>query len=399
MGNKIGRNDLCSCGSGKKFKTCCILLAATSSSSALKVSDFELHKLRQLEGVVIDKHLIPYATQKLPPDIAKSALSECLPEDLPADIDKGLLFSNFFIPWFLFSWVPVDNFNIKQFDAEATIAQNYLKTHSNRLNSIERRFIKAMHTTYYSFYSILEIELDKKLIVKDILLGTTHTIKERQGTHHLKRGDIIFSRILTIDEQSIFIGMAPYIVQMRFHQDLIDFKRWLIEENDAKDLTSKELRDVFALAVLDYFFELMKRSFSQQMPIFCNTDGDLIQFSKSRFKLSISPQEALKKLLPLTLSKNPQEFLNDAKLDKTGKIKKIEIPWLKKGNKQNKSWDNTIMGHIIIENNKLILETNSDKRTEKGKKLLSKYLGEFIVFQQTLIESPEQKLKSSYKPH
>ena len=141
----------------------------------------------------------------------------------------------------------------------------------------------------------------------------------------------------------------------------------------------------------------MKRSFSQQMPILCNTDGELIQFSKSRFKLSISPEKALKVLLPLTLSKDIQEFLNEAELDKTGHVKKIEAPWLKKGNKQNKSWDNTVMGHITIEEEKLTLETNSEKRTQQGKKLLSKYLGEFIVFQQTLIESPEQKLKSSYK--
>lgn len=177
---------------------------------------------------------------------------------------------------------------------------------------------------------------------------------------------------------------------------MIDFKRWLIEENDDKDLIFEDLRDVFELDLLEYFFALIERSF-KQTPILCNTDGELLQFSKSRFKLSISPEEALRMLLPLTLSKDSQEFLNEATLDKAGKIKKLEFPWLKKGNKQNKSWDNTVMGHITIEQDKLSLETNSENRTQKGKKLLSKYLGEFIVFQQTLIESPEQKLKSSDK--
>ena len=55
------------------------------------------------------------------------------------------------------------------------------------------------------------------------------------------------------------------------------------------------------------------------------------------------------------------------------------------------------MGHITIREHKLILETNSDKRTQKGKKLLTKYLGEDIVFQQTLMETPDQKIKSA--PH
>lgn len=55
------------------------------------------------------------------------------------------------------------------------------------------------------------------------------------------------------------------------------------------------------------------------------------------------------------------------------------------------------MGHITIRENKLILETNSDKRTQKGKKLLTKYLGENIIFQQTLMETPDQKIKSTPK--
>ncbi len=52
------------------------------------------------------------------------------------------------------------------------------------------------------------------------------------------------------------------------------------------------------------------------------------------------------------------------------------------------------MGHVTIAENKLILETNSEKRTQKGKKLLSKYQGDKIHFQQTLMETPEQKAKT-----
>ena len=58
-----------------------------------------------------------------------------------------------------------------------------------------------------------------------------------------------------------------------------------------------------------------------------------------------------------------------------------------------------LLGHISIEKDKLILETNSEKRTHKGKKLLTKYLGRAISFQQTLIETPEQKLQSLPAPN
>jgi len=393
MSEKIGRNDVCYCGSGKKFKKCCL----QQSLKCLDVPDEEWRNLRQLEGIVIDKHLTPYATQELPADVIRLALDDCFPEDLPEDLDQELLFSHFFIPWFLFNWIPLEEFDVKGFDPDKTVSQNYLQMHGNSLNSVERCFIEAMNHTYYSFYSVLEVELEKKLVVKDIMLGITHTIKERQGTYMLKRGDIVFSRILTLANQSIFIGMMPFTLPVGYQHDLIDFKDWLIEENKVQELTPEILRESSDTELCDYFFGLIQSAFSKQFPTLVNTDGELMQFSKSYFKLTVKPEEALRCLLPLTLSKDAEGFLRDAKRSESGVVQKIEIPWLKKGNKKHQNWDNTVMGHITLQANKLMLETNSEERNQRGKKLLDKYLGDAIHFQKTLIESPEQKLKSMPK--
>jgi hypothetical protein len=392
MNKKIGRNDPCPCGSGKKYKKCCLI----SMSCTAEVSDFEWYKLRQLEGRIFDRHLIPYAIQELPDDVIEFAIHDCIPDNLPNALNKELLFNNFFLPWFLFNWIPYENFglNHNQFNPELTLAQNYIKAHGYKLNKEEKRFIEVMNQSYYSFYSVLQVELNRSLLIKDILLGLTHTIKERQGTHQLKRGDIIFSRILTIGDQSIFIGMAPFIVPTDYHNVLLDFKEWLIEENDKHDLTPEALHYDFDITLLDYFFEIMGSAYNRPSPTLVNTDGDLLQFSRTYFKLAMTPEEALNRLLPMTLSDDSKQFLRDAKYTKTGEIKHIEFSWLKKGNKRHKSWDNTILGHISIEQGRLILETNSERRTQNGKKLLTKYLGKAISFQQTLIESPEKKLQS-----
>ncbi|MBM3887262.1 hypothetical protein FJ364_05010 [Candidatus Dependentiae bacterium] len=396
MNGKIGRNDPCYCGSGKKYKKCC--LENDESTQNVEHVDFQLVQLRKLEGTVFDQHLIPYATQALPEEVLKTAIEDWLPEeDLPESMDRQILFENFFIPWAYFNWIPYDDFGLPELDPDITLAENYLRAHQKTLNSQERRFIDAMVKTYYSFYSILEVTPNKSLFVKDIMLGVTHTIKERQGTHQLKRGDIVFSRILTLDHQSIFVGMAPYIVPTKYHTDLIEFKNWLIEENDGEPLTPELLRNDLDIELLDYFFEVMISAYNQPFPTLMNTDGELFQFSKSFFKLSLSPEETLKQLMPLTLSEDPEEFLVDAKRNATGEIIKIEFPWLKKGNEKHKSWDNTVMGQISIEPRKLTLETNSNERTERGKTLLNKYLGDEITFQNTLIESPEHKIKSAPK--
>jgi hypothetical protein len=224
-------------------------------------------------------------------------------------------------------------------------------------------------------------------------LGTMHTLKERQGTYQLKRGDIIFTRILTFDGQSISIGMAPFIIPANYQTHLLDFRKWLIAENNDAALTPEALRDEFDEPVLEYFFDIMETLFNRT-PILMNTDDELLEFSKSYFKITIEPEKAFNFLLPLTLEEESDKFLQQAKKDKSGKIKQIKFSWLKKGNKKNKSWDNTVLGHITLEPGRLILETNSQERAQHGAELLSQYLGDALSLQKTLTETPEQKMKS-----
>ncbi len=388
MNIKIGRNDVCVCGSGKKYKKCCI------ASSIITTLDFEWKHIRQTEGSVVDKHLLPYIFDILPPEIFKTALEDFLPKTLPEELDEEHFLSQFGMPWILFNWIAEEPFDNIDFDATQTIAMNYYQRYQQKLNNKEKLFIQAMNSTHYSFYSILDVEPEKTITIKDLLLDTVRTIKEKQGTHYLKKGDIVFSRVLEIEDQSIFVGMAPMVIPAKGHIELVEFKNWLIAENDNNAITEFSLSRELDWDILNYFFEIVDTLYHPKMPTLLNTDGDLLVFSKSQFKLEMPIEEALRRLLPMTLSKDYDEFFDTAQKSKNGQITRIEFPWLKKGNKKHKNWENTVLGQIIIEKNKLILETNSEKRTEKGKKLLLKYLGNNIQFQNTLLETPKQKLAS-----
>lgn len=394
LATKIGRNDTCPCGSGKKYKKCCMVEKSMSTAKVASI-DFKWRQLRQLENTVVYQHILPYATKELPDDIMKSALVDCFTEPLPDELDEELLYDHYFLPWFLFNWIPEDTFGLKQFNSELTVAQNYMQTYGNRLNSQEKRFIEAMSHSYYSFYSILHVEMETSIVAKDILLGTTHTLKERQGTYTLKPGHIVLGRILTLDDQSIFIGMAPFIIPARYQSDFLDYRDWLIDFNGNIDLTPDALRFDFDGLIRDHYFDVLKLMYDRPSPIVQNTDGESIQFSKSYFKLNIAPEEAFNHLKPLTFEEDPDDFLHEAKKDKSGAIKEIQFPWIKKGNKLHKSWDNTILGHITLEHGRLILETNSYERAQQGKKVLSQCLGDAVTFQKTLIETPEQKINNA----
>lgn len=370
-------------------------LAPTSKITSI---DFEWRRLRQLETKVFDDHLIPYLTHTLPKRVLETAIADLacsISEDLVDTINMDWLFEQFTIPWSLFNWVSSKRLRINQFNPDLTVSENYLLIHGEKLNKQEKRFITEMNRSFYSFYSVLNVEKDQSLKVKDILLGASHTVKERQATHTLKRGTILFGRLLTLDKQTIFIGLAPVTIPSDFHSELLNFKDWLMKENQRKPLSQKALRHTFRLDLLDCFFDILSVAYNRPKPTLVNTDNELLQLSTSYFKLSLSPEETLKKLLPMTLSENPDEFLDEAKKTKEGKIQSIQCTWLTAGNKKHQSWETTVHGHIVIEKNKLTLAANSIERTDRGKTLLKKYLGNAISFQQTHIESPEQKMKSA----
>lgn len=379
--NKISRNDLCSCGSGKKYKKCCLV-----KDNVQNITDFEWRKFRQTEGEVVDKHLLPFVKKNLPAGIFQIAWCDFLDEvELPEEAREALLIQTFY-PWALFDW-PVELYEDADLPEQLegkTIAQYYLETYPQKLSDYERRFIEAMGQTYYSFYVALDVIPQQQITLRDVILKTEHTVKEKSASQAMSRGDIVYSRILTLDDQSIFIGMAPFPLPARIHHELIEFRKDFEEENGCA-LTPKTLRD-FERDVRTFFLNTVEYLFYQPKPTLCNTDGDLIVLCKVRCKLAISPREALQKLMPLTLSNDMEEFLPDAKKDKSGSITRLQFPWLKKGNTKHKDWDNTVMGHITIQKDNLTAEVNSETRAKQIQKLLTKYLGDDCENFRTIFE-------------
>ncbi len=239
MSIRIGRNNQYHCGSNKKYKKCCAVKDDELSNKNIgsKVLDLAWYKLRKLEAVVVDEYLTPYVNRisnAISDDLMMIASEDFFPDNLSASLNKEILFNQFFYPWFLFNWVANQELCIsrKEFDPDETISQNYLRLKGSYLSSADREFLKAMNQSYYSFYTVLKVEKEKTLIIKDILLGKTHEIKERQGTHCLNRGDIVFGRVLTLEGQSIFVGMALYMIPVSYNTALINFKNYkLLSKN------------------------------------------------------------------------------------------------------------------------------------------------------------------------
>jgi len=253
---KQSRNEFCLCGSGLKYKKCCGGETPAPFDVAA-IGDLDWQRIRRTEGVLIDKHLLPYVLKNFIPEMMELAWDDFMKMSPDLDLDEedvGHLHYQLFLPWFLFDWTPVSLNQLcvhtrktegEEPEPMVSIAQTYLKQHGHMLSSYEREFLETMDKTYHSFYQILEVVPDQRLHVRDILLQTEHVLKEKSGTHCLKVGNLIFFRILSLKEQSIGIGWGPCIVLFHHLLPLLKLREeW--EDQLQHPLTAENLRGEYA---------------------------------------------------------------------------------------------------------------------------------------------------------
>jgi hypothetical protein len=381
--SRIGRNDLCICGSGKKYKKCCLANAISTG-----VIDTEWEALRSLEGRVVNGTLEPYFYKTYPEGTITQAADEFFGDSkLPMEIRLTFV-ENMFSAWMLFDWdMDAHKTEWVRKTKDVTVAAKYLTKHRNNLGKDIVAFIETMSQTYYSFYVITEVIPNKGFRLKDMLLGTEHFVKEFLATKSLHRGDIIFSRILTLKNQSISVGMGLIPVPPGKYDIILKLKD--VMKKVFHKITSELLRKENA-SLRDVYLSLINPRATK--PILQNTDGEMIVPSNVYFKLYVDPEVAIEKLRPLMLS-------GDDSIVQSKKFKEdiIEIQWSKAGNKLHKSWDNTTLGNITIKGQELIASVNSKERAAEIKKLISKYLGDGVSYVATSIESVDQMMEEAQK--
>lgn len=394
--SKLGRNDLCTCGSGLKYKRCCLKEqpALTSFPWNDPNVDAEWMKIRRTEGELVPE-LIAFARDRYGEHALEEAWDEFTlwakaPIDGP-ELDDG------FIPWFIFNWVP-DNAERDPGDPrmpEAPVALTYLNEKSFSLDPFQKRFIESICAEPYTFFVILGANPGKTLVLRDVLLKREIEVKERQASLQLKRGDLIFGRALTLDDQAIMVGMMPLMIPSRYHLHLIDFRNSLAKTAKKLKLPmNRQLLNEYDLELREFYFDIAEELKNPQMPVLVNTDGDPLTYIEIHYRLNCPPQEALNRLDTLVIKEFRKHILEDATYDSTGKLKAVTLDWHKRGNKQHLGWTNTVLGHVSIDGKKLTVDVNSEKRSTIIQMEIKRRLGDSATLLKTKVQPIDKKSPS-----
>jgi len=173
---KIGRNEPCPCGSGKKYKKCCL-------NKAKPPENLLWHRLGDTYYKLQDQ-LMDYARKTFGDLAFPLAMDEFLlwpEEENPIDLIKDHI--QLFIPWFLFEWVydPEDAELELSAPSQQPVAMAYVNAHGSRLDRLEQKIIEATLDQPFSFYEVISCRPDEGFRLKDILRGIETEVYESRG--------------------------------------------------------------------------------------------------------------------------------------------------------------------------------------------------------------------------
>lgn len=351
---KTGRNDPCPCGSGKKYKKCCL------STDYVEPGREEPIRARLVQELL--RYFKKYYADKL-----EEALfffwNDFDPEKHLDEATLGLADINFW-EWIIHDFI-IDEENDK------TLIDLYM-ANNRRLSSDEHRILTMMKNSVISLYEVQEVFPEKGMLLKDLLLGDEYDVREKAATRSLRKWDIFATRLMHVDGTYIMSGSAyPYPIKQKerilndIHGVFADYK---------KDFPSETLDDFLkrnSNGFNFYWYDLIQNPSPMK---FATTSGEPFLFSKAIFEI-----------------KDKEAVINGLKQIEGFEQDKNGFGWFDKSDKDGSA---TVLGNIVIEGNTLILECNSKKRLEKGGKLILKGASSALVHKIDSFQDPMQALKS-----
>jgi hypothetical protein len=320
---KVGRNQPCPCGSGKKYKKCC-LAAAEQSPSPVHERDQDL--VAQLSR---------YAGQRFGAAWARAA----------RDFNDAAQTVQLFAPW-----------SVYVFEIEGRpVVDWFLEDGGVRLEDDERAWLLAQQRAWLSIWEVLEVEPGKSVTVRDLLSGDERHVHEVRGSATLVERDAVLGRVVDHEGVSVFCGTHPRPLPPFEAAEVLRRARSKLRRQSAVPV--EKLRKVsvgrFLIARWEEAVDDLDARTSIP-PRLSNTDGDDLLLTTDHFSFESGARAEVEgRLRGLEGSQPPEEGGEDC------------FTFLRSGNAVHQDWENTVIATAWLSGYSMRLETNSIARADE----------------------------------
>lgn len=386
---KTGRNEPCPCGSGKKYKHCCLSTGPVAISGPAS-SDTPWGRQRDASDLVT-KGLLKVVQREFADSVVE-AWQDFNQEVIPESMEKMPEEISIFSPYLIFEWNPVRR--ARRHGARPTagaVLQSYLDKNASRLSELDMQLLEQAVSRPVSFYEIVRCNPGRGAVLRDVLIGEEIEVEEHTGSMTMRPGDILYGQIWILPEVATLGRLAPRPFPPGRKAEIVKLRIQLRKK------IAKQNRELSAADLVRYTDEIRTvyldiRDALRRPPTLQNTDGDPIAFHTLTFRIG-SAQLAFDALAPLAWGVTKEDLLDQAELNSNGVLQKAEIIWSKEGNKLHKTWDNTILGNLKISGQSLIVEVNSANRAKKIREEIEQRLGLQATHLNTAVHTMEESLK------
>lgn len=353
---KIGRNDPCPCGSGKKYKQCC-LVAQMSEAQSPAQSAWRRIRL-ELEG--LPPRMLRFAIEVYGPDVLDEAWQEFfLWEEGEEEFFPDSPQLSVFMPWFLHTWVP-DPMETDVADVAlhgVSPAKLYLQRHARKLSPLLREYLESCLEHPFSFYEITHCESGAGFGLCDVLTGERFEVLEQSASEFLGPGDIIYAQLASAQGLVLLEAIGPVAIPPGDKVEIIELRRRM-RLRDGGGLADRTELYLWGLEIRELYLELSGQRLDPSLPELQTTEGDPVEFHKLYFEIH-SAQKAFDALKHLGIA--GQEDATHSADDEL-----LEVRWQWLAAESSPADDGrTVLGDLHIENQLLVAELASRQRAER----------------------------------
>ena len=381
---KVGRNELCLCGSGKKYKKCCLQNAEADESF--------YRRLGKAQQEINDKIMKFVST-----DLGKKVLEEGFNDfflgyvDVEEDDDADDMLKEFgpiFWPWLFFNW-ELNTQDLADLELESllsphtTLLELYIQTKKPKLGEMEQALASSVNRNPYTFLEVDRVWQNRGFQATDLLSAKEYYITDHTASTMLETEDIIFANPTQIKGYTYLPGCSPIRIPQTYKPYIIDIRERIKESNE--EITRQTLLDN-ELEIMESHLEIYFSLSSS--PSMSNMDEEPLSFRSLRFEID-SPESAFEALYPMCGIESRENLLSGAEFDEQGQLIRVDLSWSRKDSRNSNPVDDIILGHIHIDNQTLVVEVNSQVREEIVKEEIEARLGNEARYETTVTESPE----------
>ena len=350
----VGRNEPCPCGSGVKFKKCCLNESVQATSYLPAERDSALAKLMRFcaREEFIETHQIALVL----------FWGDWLGEEPDGRLEKVMDSDQSELAYH--SWFAFD-FDIGD---EKSMLDLFLQREGAKISPRERQYLEGMRESQLRVYEVVEVKADEGFRVRDLWDDRRLWVRERLGTRQIVKWDLVAGRIGTAGDGVKIFEALPYVFSAALKDEFV------VGLRKAHRRFTCEFPGASIVRFFRFMAPVLHKMWLDQVallpfPKILTAEGDPVIFAKVIFEIL------------------DRERVESTLRDRADIIDHGDgsYGWVKATGELD--------GAIVLEERRLVFETMSKRRAERGRDFWQELLQEAVDFKAIIYEDVSQAIK------